>query len=775
MPSQDPKSWLLGSGYTWRTSFASAGLEATEKRGLTLIANRPFEPPPHVVNACVAPGFQPGEITYAIDRQLRQLSAYTAQGRLRHQWLSRDDKGYHVPPTDDRAWDPIDIVGDNDCIYFLDLRYQAVYVHTRGRESLSPLFRSADERSRWARLVLDDAGCLLIFDSRGNEALVYDRRGELLGTKKAQWPAPEVPRCSWLKYKINRRLREVTLYDLTDATEQQPDGKTVYTWPSRDEHGCSVPYTDAEHAWDPVDITGDSNCTFLLDQKYQIVYLHQFGRTTLTPFCRSPKQGSHWSRIALAPSGYLMIFDPDEPQAQLYDREGEFRGTVDTSWPSAPPGEVDLKADSSKDETPPNEVPYPLKGSWLSDPLDSGVFNCQWHRIRMAVRQLPPGTKVEVKTLSYRRKDEAPVRPDDSRLQTAQLLIAPTQPSPAERTRKRVEECLVQNGPGQYLSVAIHLHGDGFGSPVLEGMRVQYPRESYLDYLPPLYSADEPARSFLDRFLSIFQAEWDELDRRVEESDTFLDPSAVPEGLAMNYLASWVGLEMEGTWNGNQNRQLLQAVPKIFPHRGTLKALTRYIGVYLANISGLTPEEIAATSFPAIVEGFRERTYLMLSQDGAATLGESKPLWGPGVVRRLQLGSFSREGEVELVSTGDPERDFFHHFAHRFRVYAPAAWVRTAEHEQLLRRAIEAEMPAHVKYELCLVDAGFCVDIQSTVGLDAIIGDPPTFRLSCEPEKEASSLPPRNQLGLGAVLAPGKGHEPAVLRPGARVGDWILN
>jgi phage tail-like protein len=434
-----------------------------------------------------------------------------------------------------------------------------------------------------------------------------------------------------------------------------------------------------------------------------------------------------------------------------------------------------LEANDSKNQTAANDSPYPVKGSWLSEPIDSGIFNCQWHRIRLAVRQLPPGTEVEIKTFSYRQLDDAPVRPDDSRLQTAQLLIAPTQPGPAERTKKRVEECLVQSGPGQYLSVAIHLRGDGFGSPVLEALRLQYPRESYLEYLPPLYSADEPTRNFLDRFLSVFQAEWDELDRRVEESDAFLDPKAVPEGVAMNYLASWVGLELEGTWNGRQNRQLLQAVPKIFPRRGTLQALSDYIGVYLANISGLTPEEIAATSFPAIVEGFRERTCQMLSQNSTGTLGESKPLWGPGVVRRLQLGGFSRAGEVELVSTGDPERDLFHHYAHRFRVYAPAAWVRTAEQEQLLRRAIEAEMPAHVKYELCLVDAGFRVDIQSTVGLDTIIGDPPAFRLSCEPEKEASSLPPRNQLGLGAVLAPGTGHEPAVLRPGARVGDWILN
>lgn len=771
MATQDHRSWLLGSGYSWRTFVASAGAEADEKRGLSLVAKKPYEPPPHVVNACFSLNFPMGEITYEIDRQLRQVNAYTMQGNVRHQWLSRDDKGYHVPPNDDSAWDPVDVAGDSDCVYFLDQRYQAIYAHARGRESLSLLFRST-KPSSWSRLLLDDSGRLVVFDSdKNNEALVYNRRGEFLRTKKAGWPAPHLPRCTWLKYKIDRRLREVRVHDMSEVTSTEPDGKILYTWQNRDEHGCPDPCADPEHVWDPVDITGDSSATFVLDQKYQIVYVHQFGKASLTPLFRSPKQGSHWSRIAMAASGYLMIFDPDELQAQLYDRQGQFRGTIDASWPSAPPG----AADSKTSDTAVAELPYPSKGSWLSNSLDSAVYNCQWHRLRMSVRQLPPGTEVEIQTFSYSKKEDAPIVPDDPRFETAQLLIAPTQPGPSERTKRRVEECLVRSGPGQYLSVAIHLRGDGFGSPVIEGLRVQYPRESYLEYLPPLYSAHEPSRSFLDRFLSIFQAEWDELDKRVEESEVFFDPDAVPEGVAMNYLASWLGLELEGTWNGKQNRQLLQAAPKIFPRRGTVSALRDYIGVYLANIAGLEPEEIAATSFPAIVEGFRERAHLMLLQEGGNTLGESKPLWGPGVVKRLQLGVFSREGEVELVSTGDPERDLFDYYAHRFRVYVPAAWVKTAEHEQFLRRAIEAEMPAHVKYDLCLVDAAFCVDMQSTVGLDTIIGNPPAFRLSCEPEKEAASLPPRNQLGLGAVLARGKGREPAVLRPGARLGEWTLD
>src|SRR5262249_31586950 len=128
-----------------------------------------------------------------------------------------------------------------------------------------------------------------------------------------------------------------------------------------------------------------------------------------------------------------------------------------------------------------------------------------------------------------------------------------------------------------------------------------------------------------------------------------------------------------------------------------------------------------------------------------------------------------------LVSTGDPERDFFHHFAHRFRIYAPAVWVRTSEQERLLRRAIEAELPAHLKYDLCLIEAGIRVDIQSTVGLDTIIGEPPRWRWPGEPEERAQSRPPLNRLGESAELSRGAGPGPAVLDSTARVGDWTLD
>ena len=627
MPSGNPKSILLGGRYGWRTQLLTSLDDKDGKLSLVKTREVPAEETTEKAPERQERTFELGRLTYAIDLVNRNISVY-AHGQLRHSWVCRDENGAHVPASDERAWEPVDIAGDDKCVFILDRVHQAVYAHSFGRETISLAFKSEDPDSRWARLTTDDSGCLLVHDVRNQQtALAYDRHGKSLGKRKAAWPKP--------------------------LTVEKPDPK--------------------------------------------------------------PK--------------------PIEPS---------------------------------------DDPSYVTSGFVLTKALDSRLYNCTWHRMEIVIGKLPPGTEVEIASFSHKEQADAPSVNDDPRLVIAHKIVAPTQPPPGEREKPRTEEFLIQNTPGEFLTVAVRLRGDGFATPIVNSLRVHYPRESYLEYLPPLYSANEPARVFLEGFLSMFQTEWDEFDRRIDESETFFDPDSVPAGKAMDYLASILGVPLEGSWKPEQNRKLLQAVPKIYPHRGTLEALRDYVRVYLANFAGLTIEQIEATPFPAFVEGYQERQFLVLAQNGAATLGTGKPLWSPSVVKRLQLGVFATEGEVELVSTGDPERDVFHHFAHRFRVYVPAAWVRTAEEESLLRRAIETEMPAHVSYELCLIDAGTIVGTQSIVGLNMIIGDPPPLKLSCEPELEAPSLPQRNRLNSSAVLSStGKG--PAVLDSGARVGNWILN
>jgi phage tail-like protein len=410
--------------------------------------------------------------------------------------------------------------------------------------------------------------------------------------------------------------------------------------------------------------------------------------------------------------------------------------------------------------------PDQTEGTWFSAALDSAIYRCQWHRIELDLAGLPAGTRLVVSTYSANEPHtEADVRGlPDYLWETSAPLTGAMQPPPAAPVRQGPPpppaavvadgpEFLVRSGAGRYLWLRVQLWGDGYGTPAVRGIRVEYPRDSYLSYLPAVFAADEEGRDFLERFLAIFQTEWDALEAQIADIAGLFDPAAVPGGPFLAYLARWLALPLEGTWSDAQKRNLLQAAPRLAAIRGTAAGLRDYLRVYLQNISGWTAQQQG--DYPQIIEGFRARQRLQLGAPASAPLGGGgAPLWGPGAVGRLQLDVFARAGEVRLVSTGDPARDLFHEFAHRFRVFVPAAWVPTAEAERMVRRALDAEKPAHTSYDLCLVEPRLRVGLQSTVGLDTVVGGLPVARLHCPHAKltAAPGLAPRHALGYDMIL-----------------------
>jgi hypothetical protein len=143
------------------------------------------------------------------------------------------------------------------------------------------------------------------------------------------------------------------------------------------------------------------------------------------------------------------------------------------------------------------------------------------------------------------------------------------------------------------------------------------------------------------------------------------------------------------------------------------------------------------------------------------------------------VGEFSRVGEARLVSTGDPDSDVFQTYAHRFQVFVPAASVKDAADERMLRRALNAARPAHTAYDLCLVAPRFRVGIQSSIGLDTVIGSYPRARLTdvAQDGEVAPSAPPKNRLGYDTVLAAIDADDAGfrLSKQGARAGvDTIL-
>ena len=419
-------------------------------------------------------------------------------------------------------------------------------------------------------------------------------------------------------------------------------------------------------------------------------------------------------------------------------------------------------------------------GVWVSGPLDSQIYRCVWDAVELGFADLSAGCMAKVRTQTADDDTFDPAGWHDG------FAAVGTSDGPGVG-RDRTIDFLVTSPPGRYLWLEVSFQGDGFATPVLRGMTVRFPRRSYLEHLPAVFSEDEQGRDFLERFLAIFQSSWDPFERQAQSLAGLLDPRAV-QASHLGYLAGWLGQTFASGWPEEERRRLLAALPGIrFARRadgeqrpggsrsGTPAALREYLAAVLPVIAG----RAVPPAFPLLIEGFRERDYRLLpavgeddvERDALAGAEEEPvaPLWGASRVGRFRLGESSLLEVGRLVPEGSPELDVFAAHAHRFRVVVPAPLVATANAEAALRRAIDREKPAHTVCDLQLVGGRFRVGVQSTVGIDTLLGSLPAARLAPsggEPTA-APSGPPQSRLGYDTILWP-RG-SPAGVRLGAGV------
>jgi phage tail-like protein len=324
----------------------------------------------------------------------------------------------------------------------------------------------------------------------------------------------------------------------------------------------------------------------------------------------------------------------------------------------------------------------------------------------------------------------------------------------------------IGNPPGRYLWLRVDLEGDRFSTPALRGIDARYPRQSYLEYLPSVFSADELGRDFLERLLGVFKAEWDVLEEEVETSWRFFDPRAVPEDNALiDYLAGWLGVPVPSAWDTAKKRRLLEEAARLYAddqrpdgkpgpcRRGTVEGLRDLLRVYLHNMTEQPPQRQGG--YPVVIEGFRERRLFHLPPP-ETELPQADRLVGENERGRIILDE-TVLGAGRLISPGVRSCDPIDRHAHRFTVLVPAAWVRTGQDESLLRRAIEEEKPAHTDYELRLIPSQMRVGVYSTVGIDTILGS-----LTADPLPSGKGGPgefgtlPEPRRGPGLLLGVGR-------------------
>lgn len=478
---------------------------------------------------------------------------------------------------------------------------------------------------------------------------------------------------------------------------------------------------------------------------------------------------------------------------------------------------------------------YAGQGEVLIGPIDAGSEGAVWHRLYCdASLRGGCGMTLSLFASDSRAVPIAPGKPkaagwaphrfgnmpyDGPPLPKGAWCDAPSEiagaPSllgcPAEPGRSGLFTVLLQHSDskvrritGRYGWIHVALQGDGRDTPELAAIRIYAGRLSYRDaYLPDFYtetlSGEDALQAgpatppdFLERYLSLFEGPFTEIEGRIAGSWRVTDPATAPDE-ALPWLASWIGVGDDSSGDGNRLRQSLLAAPHQNQMHGTYGGLLSALEIATGGrvITGGTidadnpPDHVGSLVIARIgdravralligtdingqcvilsggavtrgeivvVEGFRlRRTFatilgadladeddpltLGLAVSGNSFVGDTLML---GEVARPELAALYRADSDFAADDQAAIRAFFAKLAHRVLIL-----IRNGRDPAEMRRLsdVAAEhVPAHVEPQLFAASTPLIIGAASLVGVD-------TF-LTTEPETERVQLN-RSIIGSG--------------------------
>lgn len=268
-------------------------------------------------------------------------------------------------------------------------------------------------------------------------------------------------------------------------------------------------------------------------------------------------------------------------------------------------------------------------GIFWSRLLDCREKETVWHRMTMDSRS-PQDASVrfafycaESRSLSWggrsRDLDEllrSPELTDADRRQLSAPFLVKTVLNP--------RDILLHELRGRYVWFRSELLGRGGESPEIGNLRLRFPRETWLSYLPEVYQSDPAGADFTARFLSIFQSLYDDLDEEIRAVSHCLDPDAVGREY-LEWLAGWLDVEDAYLWSEEQLRTLVRRGMELYRIRGTRQYVCEMVRLYTGQTplvvehSEIEPYLADAVQATTLRELYGESPYMVtLVLDGSA-------------------------------------------------------------------------------------------------------------------------------------------------------------
>ncbi|HVF48768.1 MAG TPA: phage tail protein [Pyrinomonadaceae bacterium] len=280
-------------------------------------------------------------------------------------------------------------------------------------------------------------------------------------------------------------------------------------------------------------------------------------------------------------------------------------------------------------------------------------------------------------------------------------------------------DALLRRAEGRYLWLRIELIGSEAQSPEVRSVRLDFPRTSYLRYLPAVYQEDERSRDFLERFLSLFETFFSGLEYQIDNLARYFDAdAATTSGEYMRWLAAWLSLAVDKSWDEPRLRALVKRAPQLFKKRGTREGLEEMI-------------EIFTGERPLIVEHFQVKSMMRAAANAASN--ESAQLTNVVAsrppVKRERGALRSEEDEAvraraELAAIQSMYERLYGTDPYCFCVLLKPFQVKTEEERKAVRRLLDAEKPAHTCAGLLVLQPWVQLDMHTYMGVNTYLSQP---------------------------------------------------
>lgn len=230
-------------------------------------------------------------------------------------------------------------------------------------------------------------------------------------------------------------------------------------------------------------------------------------------------------------------------------------------------------------------LPERKEGAFFSRVFDSQEDQTVWHRFVMEGE----GQGQASVSVTFYASDDPTVLVDGTRYAAADFIRDPGHSLSQKKQhleaflQKQVlypKDCLLHEVKGRYLFFLAELFMQGGQSPFLSQMILYFPKEDWLKYLPGVYQREEAGADFTSRYLGIFQSFYDDMDRRIRNSSSLLNPHTAPMD-CLEEIAGWFQMKNIYLWPKKALRKLLKGAPEILGKAGTVEGLLDILTLYM--------------------------------------------------------------------------------------------------------------------------------------------------------------------------------------------------